>query len=279
MKVEIITTFKNAEKYLHALEHGNMDLQKAWNKYMIDPLWDEIAKWAPFDQSFRKPGCIKDLSALRKQLPLFSEICLEDLQCKFEEIMKSLPIEDDDPILVALYPLCNDNKMVKERQNGVLGDCVFGNIILKINPLADDYGQWIPYVFAHEYHHKAWGHYWFVLQGGQGVGRTLLDLLVNEGQADLFSESLFPDLKPQWNRSFDEEMEAKLWKRLKPVLNSTDLKVHQLYLFGNENEGIPWCMGYSFGRAIVANYLLNYPDITFSELIKITPKEIFAANR
>jgi len=279
LKIEMITTFKNAEKYLHAVEHGNTDLQEAWNTYMIDPFWDEIGKWAPFDQSFKKPYCIKDLSALEKQLPLLSEICLEDLQFKFKEIMKTLPIQDDDPISIALYPLCDSNKIVKERQNGVAGVCVFGNIILKINPLADDYNQWIPYVFAHEYHHKAWGHYWFVLQGGQGIEGTLLDLLVNEGQADLFAESLFPDLKPQWNQSFDEQTEAILWERLKSVLNSRDQNVHDLYLFGNESEGIPWCMGYSFGKAIVTDYLLNHPNITFPELIEVSPKEIFAGSR
>ena len=129
------------------------------------------------------------------------------------------------------------------------------------------------------YNHKAWGHYWYVLQGGQGACGSLLEHLITEGQADLFSESLFPSLKPQWNQPFDEEMETILWERLKPVLDSTDHNVHVLYTFGNESEGLPWCMGYSFGKAIVADYIANHPNITFPELIKIPHKEIFAGSR
>ena len=275
----MITTFKNAEKYLHAVEQEKMESQEAWNKYMIDPFWNEIAKWASFDQSFKKPHYIKDLSALGEQLSLLSEICLKDLQAKFKEIMNTLPIEDDDPMSIALYPLCDSNKIAKERQNGVTGVCVFGNMILQINPLADDYDQWIPYVFAHEYHHNAWGHYWFAVQGGQGVDGSLLEQLIIDGQADLFSESLFPNLKPKWNQPFETKLEAELWERLKPILNSTDQGVHALYMFGNENEGLPWCMGYTFGKAIVADYLANHPNVTFPELIKIPHKEIFAGSR
>ena len=134
-------------------------------------------------------------------------------------------------------------------------------------------------MFAHEYHHKAWGHHWFVLQGGQGVEGTLLEMMIIEGQADLFAENLFPDLKPQWNQPFAEEVEAALWNRLQPALASTDQQEHGLYLFGNESEGLPWCVGYSFGRVIVADYLSKHPDLSFSGLIKVAPKAIFAGSR
>jgi uncharacterized protein YjaZ len=69
-------------------------------------------------------------------------------------------------LLVALYPICDDNKKVKKYQNGVLGTSVFGNILININPLAEDYYNWIFYVFAHEYHHCVWGNNWFSLRKG-----------------------------------------------------------------------------------------------------------------
>ncbi len=76
----------------------------------------------------------------------------------------------------------------------MVGACVFGNIIININPLAEDYQDWIPYVFAHEYHHSVWGYNWFVIKGGQGLEGSFLEYMLNEGQADAFAESLFPQL-------------------------------------------------------------------------------------
>lgn len=134
-------------------------------------------------------------------------------------------------------------------------------------------------MFAHEYHHNIWGHNWFVIRRGQGYEGTFLEYMITEGQADLFAERLFPDLIPQWNRPFDSETETTLWDRVKPVLFSKDQQIHSAYMFGNENEGLSWCMGYSFGRTIVADYLQKNPNISFSELIDVPAKKIFEASR
>jgi uncharacterized protein YjaZ len=50
-------------------------------------------------------------------------------------------------------------------------------------------------------------------------------------------------------------------------------------MFGNEKEGLPWCMGYSFGKAIVADYLQNHPSISFTELIDVSAREILSGSR
>lgn len=279
MNIEIITTFENAKDYLYSAEQNDAEVQDLWQKHMIAPYWADITKWAPFDQSFKKPSCVRKLAELRQQLSVFSDISTEDLHNKFISITKALPTDDDDTMLVVLYPLCDSDQSVKERQNGVVGTAVFGNIIIRINPLADNYQKWIPYVFAHEYHHNIWGHNWFVLRGGQGYEGTFLEYMITEGQADLFAESLFPDLIPQWNRPFNNETEAMLWERVKLILFSTDQHIHSTYMFGDEKEGIPWCMGYSFGRTIVADYMQNNPNMTFLELIDVPAKKIFEASR
>ncbi|HNX14946.1 MAG TPA: DUF2268 domain-containing putative Zn-dependent protease [Oscillospiraceae bacterium] len=271
MDIKILSTFDNVKEYLEAAERKDSDQQELWQKYMIDPFWPEISQWAPFDMSYMKPKNITNIAKLKEQLSLLSAVSVEELSGKFTKITKALPKDDDDPMIVALYPLCDSNTIVKERQNGVVGACVFGNIIININPLARDWQDWISYVFAHEYHHCVWGHTWFVLKGGQGLEGSFLEYMLNEGQADVFAKHLFPHLTPQWNQSLDKNTEMQFWEKIKPILFSKDPQIHSKYMFGDESEGLPWCIGYSFGKAIVENYLHKQPDITFSDLIGVPP--------
>jgi uncharacterized protein YpmS len=59
MKIKIITTFKNALDYAVQAELNNYDSSDLWYKYMVDPIWNDLTKWAPFDVSNRKPVPIK----------------------------------------------------------------------------------------------------------------------------------------------------------------------------------------------------------------------------
>jgi len=117
------------------------------------------------------------------------------------------------------------------------------------------------------------------MREGNGIDGTFLEYLINEGQADLFAMRLHPELEPEWNRGFDEETEVKLWAKIEPILYSTDRDIHAKYMFGSEELDLPWCMGYSFGRMIVEDFMLQNPEITFSELITIRASEIFEASR
>ena len=275
MDINIIKAFESANDFLITARQDSSDMQQLWQTHMIEPYWTDIAKWAPFDQSFKKPPCVKELSALEGQLSILTSISLEDLKSKFLRVVKELPSEDDDEAMsVFLYPACDSDKTLKERQGGVVGTVVFGNMIIRINPLADDFLKWIPFVFAHEYHHNVWGYRHFVLRGGKDSDSSFLEYMITEGQADLFAESLFPELVPQWNRPFDNATENSLWERVKPVLASTDHEIKSTYMFGKEDEGLPWCMGYSFGRRIVTDYLKKHTDVTFSALIDISAKQI-----
>lgn len=239
---------------------------------MIEPYWADIAKWAPFDQSFKQPPCVENLTALKEQLELLASLSLDELKRTFQRIAEELPAADD-PVTVFLYPACDNDKTLKEKQNGVVGTVVFGNVIIRINSLAKDFLKWIPFVFAHEYHHNVWGYRHFVLNGGENSDGSFLEYMVTEGQADLFAESLFPELVPQWNRPYDNATETRLWERMKPVLSSTDHEIHAKYMFGNQNEGLPWCMGYSFGRKIVSAYLKEHAGLSFSALIDVPAKQ------
>jgi len=280
MSVKIIATFKNVEEYISCAERGEVSVEELWDKHMIRPFWPEITKWAPFDQSFKKPPCVRDITSLDKQLSILSGIPFTNLESNFRNTTKALPLEDDgEPMSVFFYPACDSDKTLKEQQNGVVGAVVFGNIIIRINPLADDYQKWIPYVFAHEYHHNVWGYNHFVLHGGKHTDGSFLEYMITEGQADLFAESLFPQLIPRWNRPFDGDRETALWERIKPILSDTDPETHEAYMFGDENKGLPWCVGYSFGRMIVIDFMRKHRGLSFPELLEIPPRLIYEGSK
>jgi len=271
--IRIISTFENAKDYIKAVEEHNEDTHAAWQKYMINPFWADITHGVNRDVSFMKPAPIKDVHTLKEQVELLSRLSIEDLHSQFAKIAANLPVNHDEPIYTALYPVCDSNKVLKERQNGVVGAGPDGNIIININPLAQDYYDWVLYVFAHEYHHGVWGYNAWL--NGMSMDGGFYEGMIIEGQADFFAESVFPKLIPQWNRPFDSKIEAALWERLK-----TDSTIHGAScMFGDESKGLPWCMGYSFGRAIVGDYMLKHPNTSFLDLAKTPPIDILNGSR
>lgn len=279
MSIVVLSTVKNVEEYLAHVKNAANDFSALWSQYVVDPIWPTLSQYAPFDLSDRKPEPIDNLDVLFIQNSRLASMQIDALQKELEHIARLLPMEDEAPTFVALYPLDDSNIVVKEKQNGVVGSSIFGNIILNINPFAQDWERWVPYVFAHEYHHCVWGDYWFSVRRGEGVTNSFLEYLINEGQADYFAGQVFPDLKPQWNQPYEADLERSIWSMMQPVLESTDFEVHQKYMFGSEALGIPWCAGYSIGSAIIKSYVINHPLVTYREMIQLSAKDILSGSR
>jgi uncharacterized protein YjaZ len=245
-----------------------------WDKYAIEPYWDKFSQWAPFDMSDRKPKPIRNICKLKQQVKLMKEINLKEIKDKFMQVVDALPNYDDDPITIAIYPVDDDNLTVKEEQNGVWGVNVFGNIILNVNPLGENYSDWMPYVFAHEYHHTVWGNYWHVIHGGR-TG-SFIEALLIDGQADAFAKSFDPSLNPKWISQLSEEQEKELWNRIySKLLNDTDFD-YSKYMFGDKESGIPWCTGYFFGYKIIESFKKHNPRIGVKNIIEMSSEEIFS---
>lgn len=274
MKLHIIAVYEYLDGYLWEMEKANADYNALWDKYAIEPYWEEISKWAPFDMSDRKPKPIKDIGKLKEQIKLLKEMNLDSLKKEFMRVLTALPNYDDDTITIAIYPFDDENTTVKEKQNGVQGVNVFGNMLIQVNPFAKDYLEWIPYVFAHEYHHTVWGNYWQVIHGGRT--RSFIEALLIDGQADLFAKSLNPTLNPTWISQISKEQEKELWNNhYSKLLHETNFD-YATYMFGNEELGIPWCAGYFFGYNIIDSFKKLYPKISTKDMLEMNSEEIFS---
>ncbi|GFP75529.1 DUF2268 domain-containing putative Zn-dependent protease [Clostridium fungisolvens] len=274
MNLEIIAVYENLDGYLLEMEKDNADYKELWDEYAIKPYWEKLSQWAPFDMSDRKPKPIKDVSKLKQQIKLLKEMNLDVIRNEFLRAVEALPNYDDDTIVIAIYPLDDNETNIKEQQNGVQGVSIFGNMLIQVNPFAEDYFKWIPYVFAHEYHHSVWGNYWYVVHGGS-TG-SLIEALLIDGQADSFAKSLNPTLNPKWISQISKEQEKELWdKHYSKLLDETNFD-YGTYMFGNEKLSIPWCAGYFFGYRIIDSFRKLYPDITTKALIEINSEEILS---
>ena len=270
----ILSAWEAVQGYIDEAAFAKVEnLEILWSKHLIEPYWTKVMQWAPPGVDGRKPKAIKDLEVLKQQLEAFKgSSIVDELEERLVDIYKKLPKNDEDVITIALYPLDVQNTVVAEKQNGVLGSCEFGNMVISINPLAKDWDKWISYVIAHEYHHSVWGHNYFVLKGKREC--SLLTYLLNEGQADAFAKSLHKELKPSWINPLSEEKEREVWEQMQPHLNSLDPKVQSLFMFGSEEKGIPWCAGYLTGYRIVQKYMERHPYKSYLDLIDMDAEEL-----
>ena len=265
MRFELILAYQNLSKYI---EEGADE--EAWNKTMIEPYWNMLTKGAPFPMDHMKPYCSIGKEQAQKQLELLDEVDWEDYFTIFEEISSKLPKDDEDTIYIVIYP------SITEISEGIYGTGVWGNIILNINPLNENSIQWIPYVFAHEYHHSVWGDYWYCKQGGAGLKGTFLENLIIEGEADAFAKSLNPGLIPSWHKGLRPQEELQVWEKFESILeeNLTPEEVAK-YMFGCKELSIPQNAGYYYAIQIVEAYLKKREGVTFSQLLEVNPNIIY----
>ncbi len=271
MNIEIIPVYEYLDQFIVEAENKPAEINELWQKHAIEPFWSKLCEYSPIDLTERKPACIKNIESLKKQLQLLKKIDLNKLKEVFEKITNLLPNYDDDPIVIGLYPLGEENRMINEKQNGVIGTSLFGNNIIAVNPMINEYEKWIPYVFAHEYHHTVLGNYWFNMHGGE-LGNEFINSLLIDGQADSFAMHLNPALRPQWLFSLSDEEIKILWENNYKKLVFKDDVDYGKYMFGGDN--IPWCAGYAVGYWLTQKYLQENTEKAFKEILEIKPIEI-----
>jgi uncharacterized protein YjaZ len=271
MNLEILPVFDHLGGYIEALKCGSADIEALWEKHAITPYWPRLSKYAPFDISDRKPRPVTDADELEKRIRLLKQLDLEELKAAFQKAAAVLP-DYDDTMYIALYPL--ESPFVRDRQNGVWGNGTWGHMIINIDPLGYEYKKWIPYVFAHEYHHNIWGNYWFNVHRGE-LEPVFLNDILSDGLADSYALSLYPYLHPEWLFSLSEEAVNRLWHEHYSTLLLQSGVDYPKYMFGDETAGIPWCAGYAVSFRIVQYYLKKFPGTGMTELLHMRPMDIY----
>ncbi len=262
MKIELIPAYLKLEDYING-EHQNPE---TWRKIMVEPYWNVLSQWAPFPEDYKMPTNHLEKNEAKQQLELLKKVDWDKILATFNMIYDILP-KDDDTMYVAIYPSNTD------MPEGVYGTGIWGNIILNVNAMNNNFEKWLPFVFAHEYHHNIWGSYWYCIHNGEGLHGWLIENILIEGEADYFAESIFGDMKPSWHYGVKSEEEAKTWKILKSAAE-TCLPPEEAgkYIFGCEDLSIPQYAGYYFGIKIIREYIYKNHINSMKELME-TPLE------
>ena len=172
-------------------------------------------------------------------------------------------------IVFYIFPITADSKEEILKMGGVSGLTIDRKqILLTIDFDAESWKEVLKYAIAHEYHHA------YCMETGINDPEewNLLTNLVLEGKADSFAHILYPNTRVPWVSSIDSTEKLKLWKRIKPLLNSDDPNLINEIMFGSSNY--PTWGGYALGYDLVQSSFKQHPYILKTNWANLNAKKI-----
>ncbi len=206
------------------------------------------------DSSFKK---YKPLSSIIKQQ------IEKTVQSTVQKCHRKLPLPTP-PLFVFIFPWFPEK-----------GDEVFGGVN-GFAPYADTIHLFIsPNKFsvrslretvAHELSHAVFFHY-------HPSEQTLLNLMVMEGLAETFREEIIGGSSAPWSIALTIKKSREVFATLNPFLNLKSYNLYQeVFLRGEKYKR--WA-GYSIGYKIVKSFRKANPNLSWIEIMKMNPREIF----
>jgi len=205
---------------------------------------------------------ITNLAGLESEIAKLSEnnaAVHQAIDIVFAKAEKLLPAPDTQLCVFAADP---ESTIIRD-MGGISGVTAgAGKIIFWVRP-DGNWRDWLPFTFAHEYHHSAWT----ALHSDDLPLFDLAEYLIFEGRADSFAHVIFPQQVAAWDKALNPEQEAAAWKQMKSDLDSPDMMAQRRYMFGG--QGVPRWAGYAIGFHIVQAYLHTHPGATVEDWTKL----------
>lgn len=203
-----------------------------------------------------------DIDSLELQLRKMKKLAYENfIKEELETLQEQFP--SNKPIKFELFILDENDDFVKEKLGGVSAFTDWdGNMCFAVLP-DENVRTTLKSVVTHEYHH-----HWRI--NGLKIieeDQTLLDRMVLEGSAEHFVRIKLGDkyLGP-FKDSLTENQAKALWKSTyKQHIDEVGQKTDP-YMFGNDEEGLPFWGGYSIGYYLVKWYLERNEDTSIEDL-------------
>lgn len=168
-----------------------------------------------------------------------------------EKITQAIPVKDVDIIF-------KDDPFFAIKEIGIGGYAPNAHVVyISLDPdvpnLQTKLTEHLGRQLAHELHHALRWH-------NPGYGETLLEALISEGLADMFSYEVFPGELEKWDVALTAD---ELEKHGKFARNAYDNPYnHDEWFFGTNSEMIPKWAGYTLGYNLVKEYLNKHPEKT-----------------
>jgi len=210
---------------------------------------------------------IKPDAELEKEIEIMKNIDFVTIvDSVYQKVTKELP----GPGTKILFIPANPGYRKIYRQYGV-GLHAFtvgtGRIIVSFDPTFGNWEQMLPYALAHEYHHSVW-----TSRNFQTAELTPLEYIILEGKADSFADEIYPITDHPFINKLDKKNEKRIWNLIKPELNKRNTSINNKIYYGTKD--IPLGSVYSIGYNLIKSFKTNNREITDTELIDMSPKEI-----
>ena len=182
---------------------------------------------------------------------------------------------------VFLLPGDGESRVLTAQMNGVVGFSLGAQAMMVFLWPVPGWQQRLSYTVTHEYVHLV-RNLLFPrgLSGGKLVyvktqePETLLDAMVAEGLADVFSMQLQEGPGPPWVDALAPEVERRIWPRVHRRFGVSDMVEIRRVIFG-DNDRIPIWAGYTFGYRIVTRYLQANPGVHPASLVGLPASAIY----
>jgi uncharacterized protein YjaZ len=168
----------------------------------------------------------------------------------------------------------NAAKTISETGLGGFTDPQSGHVFIWIDPARrgdrrSDPFAWLPSLLAHELHHSK------RIIEGPGYGKTLLEMLVTEGLADVFVREVFPG-EPTfpWDSALAPDQSERLWQIARQELSRPANSARWL----NGHEDVPRFAGYTLGYHLVLGYLGVEPGATAASAVAVKAEAVLRAS-
>jgi len=268
-RIEVLTAFSLIDNYLSNSGKQHKDIVKSSNRYIYNPIQDEIldnAEAAFLFNSIKVPFETNDY--VKNEIVLLkSSDLLTIIQESFTRITKELPGPDTKIIIL---PASSLNRPTLEKIKLPISGITLGSgkIILSIDPTFQNWTDFLPYCIAHEYHHSTW-----CSRNWVSADFSLIEYLVFEGRADLFASEQYSSVSNPLTNILTKDQESQVWGLIKnEIFDKGHDRINKV-MFGTDK--IPFGSGYNIGFNIVKLFKEKNPASLTQDLIDMDPKDIF----
>lgn len=260
-KYKIINAFKLYDNYQDKVESNpNQSKREIYQDEVIEPIYSDC-----FDKGEYLHMAHYALNVAPDQLTenqlLSEKIDREETEKLIKEALfkSSDLIPSEKETTVCVFPATNVNAYMVTVGAGKI------TVLYNKDYTEED----IRIGISHEYHHSIWAEKYVK----KDMKFTILDNLVFEGKAVMFSKLVYPEYPNDYDTLMYSEYNRENWSKVVGDLNSINLERSQEINFGGDD--LPYSYGYSEGYKMVKSYLKLHPNVTPEEWTALNANEIF----
>jgi uncharacterized protein YjaZ len=226
---------------------------------IVSKITDSDVGFAGFENSHELKGLLlREIEGDIEKTEKIEEWMMVESEIR-EVISRCQNIVSADKTHIFLFPTFS--KFVRDEMSGITGFTPWKNTIhVYINFLEKNWKRVLRGTIFHEYCHSVMfsHHEW----------NTNLDTLIFEGMAELFREENLGGENPPWISVFTIEKGREIFSEISSRLGESNL------FDSNTETDLPLWTKYTLGYQIVTSFRKKHPNISWSDLVKFSPKEI-----